>query len=590
MLKRTLIYFGVITAIAIEIIVLASVLAVVAFEFVHREKIYPGVEFLGVDLGGLKPEEAEDILRYNFESYREEKLVLRYGERSWPLLPHEVGASLDFEAIVESAYAVGRGNSLLDDLLEQARVLLYGTSIQPIFEFDEGVARVFISRLTRDVNQPLQNARLILRGLQAEALPSKAGREVDLEATIENLYQRIRNLSGGEVELVVRETQPQIPDASDAKAKVEMMLSDQLVLAIPYQGPDTLGPWTLERQKIADMLVIEGGEGKFEVGLDQVKLREFVQRIAEEIKKEPKNARFEFDDGKGELVPIVPSEDGRELDIEETIRLLNAKVATDERNVSLPIITLRPQIKEEDAPNLGVIELVVEEKTSFRGSSSSRLQNIRISSSRFHGLIILPGEVFSFNEYLGEVSAEAGYKEAPIIWGDRLRQALGGGVCQVATTAFRVAFWGGYPIVERHPHAFRIFRYEPPAGLDATVYPPYDIDLKFENDTPYHILIETEMDMEDKTISFRFYSTKTGRTVEIEGPFIENIVPHGPPIYEEDPTLPKGTIKQVEWARDGMDVTIYRIVKRGDEVVKKDLFFTRYRPWRAVYLVGTKEE
>jgi vancomycin resistance protein YoaR len=586
---KILIRFGVAIALAIEIIALASVLAVVAFEFIHRDKIYPGVEFLGVDLGGLKPEEAEEILRYTFKSYKGEKLTLRYGERSWPLSPHEVGASLDFEAIVESAYAVGRGDSLLDDLLEQARVLLYGGSIRPIFEFDEGVAKVFISRLTREVNQPLQNERLILRGFQAEALPGKLGREVDLEATIETVYERIENLSGGEVEIVVKETQPQILDASEAKSKIERMLSEKLVLAIQGQSQDAPGPWSLERWEIKDMLVISVGRGGFEVGLDQAKLKEFVQGIAEEIKQEPRNARFEFDEEKGELVPIVPSEDGMELDIEGTIRLLNEKVATDERNVSLPIITLRPQIKEEDAPNLGVIELVVEEKTSFKGSSSSRLQNIRIASSRFHGLIILPGEVFSFNEYLGEVSAEAGYKESPIIWGDRLRQALGGGVCQVATTAFRAAFWGGYPIVERHPHAFRIFRYEPPVGLDATVYPPY-VDLKFENDTPYHILIETEMDMEDGTISFRFYSTKTGRTVEIEGPFIDNIVPHGPPIYEEDPTLPKGTIKQVEWARDGMDVTIYRVVKQGDEVVRKDLFFTRYRPWRAVYLVGTKEE
>ena len=203
-------------------------------------------------------------------------------------------------------------------------------------------------------------------------------------------------------------------------------------------------------------------------------------------------------------------------------------------------------------------------------------------------MVIPPGQTFSFNEHLGDVSTETGYEESLIIFGDRTRVGIGGGVCQVSTTAFRAGFWGGYPILERTPHGFRVSWYEPPVGLDATIYSPY-VDLKFLNDTPYHLLIETEANVQTGALIFRFYSTKTARTVEMEGPSEDNVVPHGEPIYEDDPTLPRGTTKQIEWARNGVDVTLYRIIKEGAQVIAREKFFSRYGPWQAVYLVGTKQ-
>ncbi|HIC94572.1 MAG TPA: hypothetical protein EYP09_10040, partial [Anaerolineae bacterium] len=438
---------------------------------------------------------------------------------------------------------------------------------------------------------PVRDAKLALRGLQVEVTPAQTGREVDIAATRELLYERIASLSGGEVELVVHETPPRIPNVCEARVLVETMIGSPLTLD---PRAEDLAPWTLDRAAIADMLVIrqvkqDDGRVELEVGLDQGKLRAYIEEIARQIERAPRDARFDFDEVTGTLTPIVHSQEGRVLDVDEAVRLVNAQVATANRVVILPIVIIRPRVADEDAPHLGIKELVSEATTSFKGSSAGRARNIQLAASRFHGLVIPPGEVFSFNEHLGEVSAEAGYEESLIIWGDRTRREPGGGVCQVSTTAFRAAFWGGYPIVERHPHTFRVSWYEPPVGFDATVYPPA-VDFKFQNDTPYHLLIETETDMAAGTVTFRFYSTKTGRTVEMEGPIEENVVPHGPPIYEEDPTLPKGTVKQVEWARDGMDVIIYRIIKQDGKVIKREKFFSRYKPWCDVFKVGTKEE
>jgi vancomycin resistance protein YoaR len=188
---------------------------------------------------------------------------------------------------------------------------------------------------------------------------------------------------------------------------------------------------------------------------------------------------------------------------------------------------------------------------------------------------------------LGDVSLDQGYSEALIIHNGRTVQGVGGGVCQVSTTAFRAAFFGGYPIIERWPHAYRVSWYERGfgPGLDATVFVP-EVDFKFKNDTPHHLLIETYLNTAAGRLTFKFYSTRDGREVAVSEPIVENVKPHGPDIIEEDPTLPAGEKKQVDYAVDGADVTVKRTVTRGGAVVSEDVVFTRYLPWQAIFKVG----
>jgi vancomycin resistance protein YoaR len=152
---------------------------------------------------------------------------------------------------------------------------------------------------------------------------------------------------------------------------------------------------------------------------------------------------------------------------------------------------------------------------------------------------------------------------------------------------FRAAFFGGFPIVERWAHAYRVSWYEPPVGLDATVFSP-SVDFKFKNDTENYLLIQTKVDLKAGTLTFSLYGTKPNRTVEMEEPIMENVIPHGPPIYTDDPTLKKGVVKQTDSAHDGADVTIWRKIIVNGQVVKREKFFSRYEPWVARYLVGTK--
>ena len=599
-LKRTgywIIQFVVFMAYVLAVGVLVASLTVLVYEWRYRDSIYPGVTVLDLDLGGLGFREATALLDYHFNPYQGEQLTLRYGQQSWQASASDLGASLDAVTTAVSAYAVGRGASLWDNSQVQAEVLRHGRAVEPILSFDTHVAAAFLSQLAQEVNRPVYNADLTVQGLDVEVTSSQVGLDVDLAATYELIYERIANFLGGEIGLLVQEEPPLVADVSGVEALVGTMMNSPLVLSPNFEEQGELVGdlqfWTLSPEAISNMLIIrqveeDGGKARLEVELNQQRLGAYVAGLAVQIEQSPENAWFDFDDSTGGLTPIVQSREGRALDTTETMRLINTQVGTTNREITMPILAVRPSAADDDGPNLGIVELVSEGTTSFKGSSAGRAQNIQVAASRFHGLVISPGDVFSFNEYLGEVSAEAGYEESAIIFGDRTRVGIGGGICQVSTTAFRAAFWGGFHIVERTAHGFRVRWYEPPVGLDATVYSPW-VDLKFLNDTPYHLLIETEADLQTGVLAFRFYSTKTGRTVEMEGPSEDNVVPHDPPVYEDDPTLPRGTTKQVEWARDGVDVTIYRIVKEDDEVVSRDEFFSRYQPWQDVYLVGTKE-
>ena len=143
--------------------------------------------------------------------------------------------------------------------------------------------------------------------------------------------------------------------------------------------------------------------------------------------------------------------------------------------------------------------------------------------------------------------------------------------------------------MERWPHAYRVGWYEPPLGLDAAVFSP-SVDFKFTNDTEHAILIQTRTDRDQGSLVFEFYGTGTGRTVEMEEPEISDKVPPPDPVYELDPSLPPGTEILVERSREGLDVTIYRIIHWPDGSVVREEFFSRFQPWAAHYKVGPEVE
>ena len=166
----------------------------------------------------------------------------------------------------------------------------------------------------------------------------------------------------------------------------------------------------------------------------------------------------------------------------------------------------------------------------------------------------------------------------------------GGGVCQVSTTLFRAALNAGLPITERHEHSYRVHYYEDDGskpGLDATVFNPTE-DLKFINDTPAYILIQTKTDATNLTLTIEFYGAPDGRKAEILNQTLTGVVPPPAPLYQDDPTLPVGEVRQVDFAAWGAKASFeYRVTKNGVHTIDQ-VFTSNFRPWQAVFLKGVK--
>lgn len=325
------------------------------------------------------------------------------------------------------------------------------------------------------------------------------------------------------------------------------------------------------------------------------KLKELTKPMAEKINKEPVDAKFAMENNK--VTEFRAHTDGAKLDeerlkksIQDKLPLLLSLTRPTTISIEAPVTVISPKITVDKVNDMGIKELVGSGTSTFRGSIENRIFNINLASSRLSGILIKPGEEFSFAKALGDVSSFTGYKQAYIISGGRTILGDGGGVCQVSTTLFRALLNAGLPITERNQHAYRVSYYEQDTGpgVDAAVYIP-TVDLKFKNDTDNYLLIQSILDPSDQRLTFEIYGTKDGREVTVSDPVILSQSPAPEPLYQDDPNLPKGEIKQVDFAAPGARVYFTRTVKKDGKVIYDDNFASNYRPWQAVFLRGTKE-
>ncbi len=580
----------------------------VAYEIIYRDRVVLGVSVMGQSMSGLTRTEARKFLQDKFgqpdaivKRTGGDAILLRDGNRTWRAWPWELGLRTDFGPVAESAILLGHRGSFLENLVEQGRCLWFGCDLGTEAQFDAQIAQAYLSWLAPQVERPPRDASVRIEGLRVVATPAQNGRDLDGAAMVERMRQRVLGGNPDDIRLAFRETSPLVPNADAVKTQVESLLAAPVLLT--FNGRS----WALDQGALAAMLSVRleaGGEGTLRLALafDRAQLVAQLHAIAREINQPARDARFRFDPATGALTPLVTSQYGVTLDPEAAAKQIEQQLLAgmarppgaaspidllSSRVVALPVNVVKPTIAMEDAAKFGIKELVSQGVSNYRGSPAGRLQNIRTAAAQFDGIVVPPGATFSFDQHLGDVVEANGYDDAYIIFADRTVLGPGGGVCQVSTTVFRAAFWGGFPIVERWAHAYRVGYYEPPVGLDATVFAP-TVDFKFKNDTEAYLLIQPKLDVRANTLTFNFYGTKPNRTVEMQDPIQEKVIPHGPAIYTDDPTLKKGVTRQIDFAHDGVDVTIWRTIKVNGQEVKKDKFFSRYEPWVARYLVGTK--
>lgn len=270
---------------------------------------------------------------------------------------------------------------------------------------------------------------------------------------------------------------------------------------------------------------------------------------------------------------------GRSVNVSLAAHLTAQALAAGVTDITIPVTEMPPTVIVND-PELqeqGIKEFVTMGESDFHGSTKNRIHNVTTGLNRFNGHLIAKDEIFSFNKVLGPVDASTGYVKELTIKGDKTLPDYGGGLCQVSSTAYRGAWEYGFPIVQRKNHSFAVHYYLP-QGTDATVYPP-NIDIKFKNDSPGALLMQSVIDVPNTKAYFIYYGTKDDRKSEIIGPFSWGYTPAPPPRTEETIEIPAGTKRKVGEAVQGMRAAWFRVVQKdGKEEVKGTYSIYEARP------------
>ncbi|MGI8915374.1 MAG: VanW family protein [Chloroflexota bacterium] len=453
---------------------------------------------------------------------------------------------------------------------------------------DSAALRTMLGPLAEQIKQPAHDATFVITdGALAINKPGQDGRSLDLDAAVAAVTAAIE-AGQGVLRLPVQVVQPDLFSLEDA-ADVQQRVAQLAGKAMTVQA--TNKSWALSPKDLSAMLQLtttqHEGRTRLALTVQTDQATALMQKIADEIDQPAQNARFQW--ANGALKVTAPSQDGHAVDQVAAAKALLDGMQSTQRTVVLPVTVLKPAVSGDHPEALGIKELVAQGTSNFEGSPPERIQNIERGAQLIDGAVIAPGQIFSFDDTVGDISLTNGFTTGLVILDHETKDGVGGGICQVSTTLFRAAFYAGLPIVERHDHAYAVPYYTQggyPDGFDATIYSP-QLDLKFKNDTSTVLLIQTAVDVPTNTMTVSFYGTKAGRVVQlIPGP-ISNRVPHPADLRKLDSTLPKGVIKQVDWAHDGFDTWIKRVVTVNGKVAGTDVFNSHLQPWQAVYLIGT---
>ncbi len=546
------------------------VFAVLAFQVIYLNRAYPGVSVAGESVEGMTRSQIISAVDAQTRQQLNRPITIFAGSEVWTFTGQQLGLRVDVAATADRAFEVGRRGNILSDTLAHLGLLFSAKNIEPVLLHDTGPANQILQQLSNTINYPPQNARLAINpNGTVDITPAQSGRRLHVGATQPLILAAIFEDGDQQITAFTQEVLPNIDtnDVTPVVQQAQTLFSKPFIFS--YSTGTDSGAWQLSPQQLAPMLsVVEyvdaNGKEQLRLELDEQQLTPYFEEFAKVIDIESSEAKLAFNEELGKVEVVQHSRDGRVLDTAAATEMAVAAVATGSNQVQLPITLTPAKVSSDNLDALGINELVSESTSYFKGSSAGRMSNIALAASKFDGVIVPPGEIFSFNDNLGPVTKEQGFDESLIIYGNRTTVGIGGGVCQVSTTAFRTAFFGGFELIERWAHGYRVGWYETNSvvGLDATIYTP-DVDLRFRNDTGHYLLIHTETDLDEGTVTFKFFGTPTNREVTVSEPIVENVVKPKPPVYERNPNLPPGQVKQVDWEKEGMDVTVTRVGKRG---------------------------
>jgi vancomycin resistance protein YoaR len=577
---------------AVLFVLLAGALALAlpyASNLFASGRAFDGVSLAGQPVGGKSREAIRELLEQRYADFRRAPATIVFEGRTWTPTLAQLGVSFDLDQVADEALAAGHRGGLIERVEEIWALWRGGLDVAPRITVDGKKLQSYLSSLAAEIERPPRDAALSIAEGRPLPTPAQPGRQLLADATAIDILQSLQRLEPANIALRTRVLAPSLSDAGMAEAldDARALLKQPLVLKHGAQS------WNWDAEKITSFLAVQADDGRMTVSVDHERLARALEMLAQLADSPSAEPRVAFRNGKLRI-----TEDGQvgwRMKQPEAVDAIVAALDTPARTVELPGEELTPQVTAKTLPSLGVVELVGEGTTSYAGSAQYRITNIKAGARRMNGVLIAPGEEFSFNTQLGDVDEKNGFVQGYAVIGNHTQLEWGGGVCQDSTTVFRAAFWAGLPITERHAHPFYISWYDAfsypsgdaAPGMDATIFTGVS-DLKFLNDTGNWLLMEAVTNDDQQTLTVRLYGTKPNRVVEARGPEIDNrIPPPSEPVYLTDSQLAAGTVKQTDTARAGMDIAVYRVITENGVQKPPELFFTRFKAWPDVFVRGT---
>lgn len=579
-------------------IVLISVFtAGVVFTYSHQDTIFPGVGVGSFPLGGLTIEEAEQTLRSSLDKLNDTGLLFVYHGRKVvvptvmtstadPDLSYEV-ITHDLPAILLQAYAFGRDGSFLENWQNRLTSLFSKKEINPIYIWRRDKVLEILHQNFVEFEDPAQDVKLEIKDGNIFLTKEQEGHAFDYRLAVMQAEEQLNSLLFAPI---IVELRKDLPRVGMEKAQTLLPKIREIILG----GPITVRygdlRWDFSRGQINDLLEIrakDSGSAEPIVGLAKDKLAVLLEQITKEINQEVQEPKFNLEGSR--VVEFQAGRDGRKLRFEDNWRSWEAAVLNNQTELELAVETVKPQQVIGDLNDLGIKEILGTGTSNFAGSPQNRRHNIAVGASALNGLLVAPGEEFSLLKALGNINSAAGYLPELVIKGNKTVPEYGGGLCQIGTTIFRATLASGLPVTARRSHSYQVSYYNDVKGLpgkDATIYNPAP-DYKFKNDAADYVLIQTRI--EGDNLIFEFWGTPDGRAAVQSDVKVWDRVSPGPTKFIETLDLPVGKKRCTESAHAGIKAEFDYKITYADGRTDEQTFFSQYRPWQAVCLIGVEK-
>jgi len=438
------------------------------------DRVAAGTTVAGVELGGLTKTEAINVLERELTPASREPITLIAGEQSTNLDPVLSGLMIDAPATVGSF----TGFSL--DPMRLIEHIRSGVHPEPLLlNVDAGrLASAAQTASAQLAAQPVDGTVLFSDGTPV-ATAAHNGLEVPLdevtEAVLENWLVGANpiRLTGVSISPAVTQT------ATDAAYTLA-----QQIASAPVQLNVGGQQLAIQPQAIAAATVFHATDGELVPYFNGDMLRESVLGAASGLLRDPVNARFTMAEGRPS---IIAGQTGLDLDADAVADGVAAAATSLDRVVDVQLIESQPEVTTADLEAMGVNEVVSSFATTLT-ANVVRTNNLRRGAELINGTFLAPGDTFSLLDTLGPITAANGFGQAGVIVGGQLQQGMGGGLSQLATTAYNAGFFAGFEDIESRPHSQFISRY--PAGREATIVSG-SLDMRFRNNTPYGAVIQS---------------------------------------------------------------------------------------------------